>query len=487
MNVDAWNGYLNDGGHNATTNFGHEVTDPGKHKIKWTKSGLIVLTPARKKAMRQANAAMHSKDLHKFLTLTQKPIADYLPVYKFDPKLVVTGWADAYKNMEYWQEQTDKAASSYNKTVLNKKVRKPLTIKAVKGGKIKLLLALSLLSWPGFICARLGVKLKGKQAEREEKSKNMKKISIIVPCYNEEAALPLFYPVAHEVLEKLPDDYELIFVNDGSKDKTLEILRDLAAKDPHVFYISFSRNFGKEAAMYAGFVNASGDYVAVMDADLQDPPALLPEMIKILDSGEYDSVATRREDRKGEPPVRSWFARKFYQIINNISDADVVDGARDFRLMKRDMVDAIVEMSEYNRFSKGIFGWVGFKTYWLPYENVERVAGESKWNFWKLFKYAIDGIINFSLVPLNLSSWMGFLMTGVSFIMLIVIVLRKLIKGDPVAGWASLICVVIFIGGLVMLSLGVMGQYLAKIYMESKRRPHYISSESNIKDVKKID
>lgn len=315
----------------------------------------------------------------------------------------------------------------------------------------------------------------------------MKKISIIVPCYNEEAALPLFYPVAHEVLEKLPDDYELIFVNDGSKDKTLEILRDLAAKDPHVFYISFSRNFGKEAAMYAGFVNASGDYVAVMDADLQDPPALLPEMIKILDSGEYDSVATRREDRKGEPPVRSWFARKFYQIINKISDADVVDGARDFRLMKRDMVDAIVEMSEYNRFSKGIFGWVGFKTYWLPYENVERVAGESKWNFWKLLKYAIDGIINFSLVPLNLSSWMGFLMTGVSFIMLIVIVLRKLIKGDPVAGWASLICVVIFIGGLVMLSLGVMGQYLAKIYMESKRRPHYISRESNIKDVKKID
>ena len=221
----------------------------------------------------------------------------------------------------------------------------------------------------------------------------MKKISIIVPCYNEEEALPFFYPVAHEVLEKLPDDYELIFVNDGSKDKTLEILRDLAAKDPHVFYISFSRNFGKEAAMYAGFVNASGDYVAVMDADLQDPPALLPEMIKILDSGEYDSVATRREDRKGEPPVRSWFAHKFYQIINKISDADVVDGARDFRLMKRDMVDAIVEMSEYNRFSKGIFGWVGFKTYWLPYENVERVAGESKWNFWKLLKYAIDGII----------------------------------------------------------------------------------------------
>lgn len=239
--------------------------------------------------------------------------------------------------------------------------------------------------------------------------------------------------------------------------------------------------------MYAGFVNASGDYVAVMDADLQDPPALLPEMIKILDSGEYDSVATRREDRKGEPPVRSWFARKFYQIINKISDADVVDGARDFRLMKRDMVDAIVEMSEYNRFSKGIFGWVGFKTYWLPYENVERVAGESKWNFWKLFKYAIDGIINFSLVPLKLSSWLGFIMTGIAFIMLVVIILRRLNHGDPVAGWASLISVIIFIGGLIMLSLGVIGQYLAKIYMESKHRPHYISSESNIKNVKKID
>lgn len=315
----------------------------------------------------------------------------------------------------------------------------------------------------------------------------MRKISIIVPCYNEEAALPLFYPVAKEVLEKLPDDYEIILVNDGSRDKTLEIMKDLAEKDPHVFYISFSRNFGKEAAMYAGFVNAHGDYVAVMDADLQDPPALLPEMIKILDSGEYDSVATRRENRTGEPPIRSWFAHKFYQIINKISDADVVDGARDFRLMRREMVDAIVEMSEYNRFSKGIFGWVGFKTYWLPYENVERVAGESKWNFWKLFKYAIDGIINFSLVPLTLSSWMGIFMTGVSFIMLLIVIIRRLLRGDPVAGWASLICVIIFIGGLIMLSLGVMGQYLAKVYMESKHRPHYISKESNIPDIKKID
>ena len=316
-------------------------------------------------------------------------------------------------------------------------------------------------------------------------------ISLIVPCYNEEEAMPLFYKEASRVAAEMKAshgaEFEFIFVDDGSRDGTLRVARELHAQDPRVRYVSFSRNFGKEAGIYAGLQAARGDYVATMDADLQDPPALLPQMLDTLLTGEYDCAATRRTTRKGEPPLRSWFARKFYQIINKISDADVVDGARDFRLMKRDMVDAIVEMSEYNRFSKGIFGWVGFKTYWLPYENVERVAGESKWNFWKLFKYAIDGIINFSLVPLNLSSWMGFLMTGVSFIMLIVIVLRKLIKGDPVAGWASLICVVIFIGGLVMLSLGVMGQYLAKIYMESKRRPHYISSESNIKDVKKID
>lgn len=316
-------------------------------------------------------------------------------------------------------------------------------------------------------------------------------ISLIVPCYNEEEAMPLFYKEASRVAAEMKAshgaEFEFIFVDDGSRDGTLRVARELHAQDPRVRYVSFSRNFGKEAGIYAGLQAAKGDYVATMDADLQDPPALLPQMLDTLLTGEYDCAATRRTTRKGEPPLRSWFARKFYQIINKISDADVVDGARDFRLMKRDMVDAIVEMSEYNRFSKGIFGWVGFKTYWLPYENVERVAGESKWNFWKLLKYAIDGIINFSLVPLNLSSWMGFFMTGVSFIMLIVIVLRKLIKGDPVAGWASLICVVIFIGGLVMLSLGVMGQYLAKIYMESKRRPHYISSESNIKDVKKID
>lgn len=231
--------------------------------------------------------------------------------------------------------------------------------------------------------------------------------------------------------------------------------------------------------MYAGFCNARGDYVAVMDADLQDPPSLLPEMLEKLESGEYDSVATRRVSRDGEPPIRSFFARKFYQLINKISDADIVDGARDFRLMKRSMVDAIVSMSEYNRFSKGIFGWIGFKTLWLPYKNIERVAGETKWNFWKLFKYAISGIINFSQAPLTIASWFGTSMTGVSFLALIVIVLRKLIFDDPVDGWASIICVIIFIGGLQLFCLGIMGQYIAKTYMEVKNRPHYIIAESN--------
>ena len=261
------------------------------------------------------------------------------------------------------------------------------------------------------------------------------KISIIVPCYNEQEALPIFYQTAKNVLESLSYDYELIFVNDGSKDNTLNILKNLSENDECVTYLSFSRNFGKEAAMYAGFCNAKGDYVAVMDADLQDPPDLLPDMLKYIESGEYDSVATRRVSREGEPVIRSWFARKFYKIINKISDADIVDGARDFRLMKRSMVDAIISMSEYNRFSKGIFGWIGFKTYWYPYQNVERVAGETKWSFWKLFKYAIDGIINFSQAPLSIASWSGMGMTALSFFLLVVIIIRKIIFDDPVAGW----------------------------------------------------
>ena len=311
-------------------------------------------------------------------------------------------------------------------------------------------------------------------------------ISLIVPCYNEQESLPIFYEEVTKVVEKMDTEYELVLVNDGSRDKTLEVMRELAAKDSHVKYHSFSRNFGKEAAMYAGFCNAKGDYVAVMDADMQDPPALLPEMMKILESGEYDSVATRRADRKGEPKIRSWFARKFYKIINKISDADIVDGARDFRLMKREMVDAIVEMGEYNRFSKGIFGWIGFKTYWMPYENIERVAGETSWNFWKLFKYAIDGIINFSQAPLTISAWFGMIMTFVGFVSLLFIIIRKIAFGDPVAGWASLVCVIIFIGGIQLFCIGIMAQYISKMYLEVKKRPHYIIAETNDEETKKV-
>ena len=311
-------------------------------------------------------------------------------------------------------------------------------------------------------------------------------LSLIVPCYNEEEALPLFYSEVTKVLRQMDCGHELILVNDGSSDKTLSIMKELAASDPNVYYYSFSRNFGKEAAMYAGFCNARGDYVAVMDADLQDPPSLLPEMVKLLESGEYDSVATRRADRTGEPPIRSWFARLFYRLINKISDADIVDGARDFRLMTRDMKDAILSMSEYNRFSKGIFGWVGFKTYWMPFENVERIAGTTKWSFWKLFRYAFDGIINFSNAPLNIASWFGIMMTCVSFLFLIIIVVRRLVWGDPVAGWASTICVIIFIGGLQLFCLGIIGQYLAKTYMETKNRPHYIISDTNAEHARKI-
>lgn len=312
------------------------------------------------------------------------------------------------------------------------------------------------------------------------------KLALIIPCYNEQESLPIFYEETMKIISNMQCEYELIFINDGSKDKTLEILKGFALKNENVTYISFSRNFGKEAAMYAGFCNARGDYVAVMDADMQDPPALLPQMVDILQSGEYDSVATRRISRDGEPPIRSWFARKFYKIINKISDADIVDGARDFRLMKQEMVDAIVAMSESNRFSKGIFGWIGFKTYWLPFENVERVAGETKWNFWKLTKYAIDGIINFSEAPLNIASWFGMAMTALSFLFLIIIVARRMMFGDPVAGWASTMCVIIFIGGIQLFSVGIMGQYIAKMYAEVKDRPHYIVSDTNNNTVKKL-
>lgn len=313
------------------------------------------------------------------------------------------------------------------------------------------------------------------------------KLSLIIPCYNEEAALPFIYKELTAVSEQLQDyQIEYLFINDGSTDRTVAILKDLAASDKRVKYYSFSRNFGKEAAMYAGFCNADGDYVAVMDADMQDPPSLLPQMLQILETGEYDSVATRRVNRAGEPPIRSFFARRFYKIINKISDADIVDGARDFRLMKRSMIDAIVELNEYNRFSKGIFGWIGFRTYWLSYENVERVAGETKWNFWKLFKYAIDGIINFSQVPLSLASYGGVFLTFVSFVAIIFVIVRRLVFGDPVDGWASLVCIITFIGGVQLFCMGIMGQYLSKTYMETKKRPHFIVAESNDDDSVKI-
>lgn len=310
------------------------------------------------------------------------------------------------------------------------------------------------------------------------------KISLIVPCYNEEEVLPIFYKEVTEVLNNIDGESEIVFVDDGSSDGTLELINKFAEHDERIKYLSFSRNFGKEAAMCAGFRNAKGEYVAVMDADLQDPPALLPEMLNILETENYDSVATRRFSREGEPKLRSFFARKFYKLINKISDADIADGARDFRLMKRKMVDAIVSMNEYNRFSKGIFGWIGFKTYWLPYENIERAAGDSKWNFWKLIKYAFEGIINFSQVPLYIASWSGIVLTFISFIALIFVIVRKLMYGDPVAGWASTISVIIFIGGIQLLSIGIMGQYLAKTYMETKRRPQYIITVSNIDKVK---
>lgn len=312
----------------------------------------------------------------------------------------------------------------------------------------------------------------------------MEKISLIIPCYNEEESLPPFYEELNRVTSQMSEyEFEILFVDDGSKDKTLPILKEFAEKDERVKYISFSRNFGKESAMYAGFCNVTGDYSAVMDADMQDPPALLPEMMQIIKTGEYDSVATRRVTRKGEPIIRSFFARSFYKIMKKISDVDIVDGARDFRLMKKEMVNAIVAMGENNRFSKGIFGWIGFKTYWMPYENVERVAGKTKWSFWKLFKYSLEGIFNFSSAPLKFASWSGILCTILAMAGLLTVFIRACIdKSTAVDGWASTICIILFVGGVQLFCLGIMGYYLARIYGESKHRPHYIIGETNKKD-----
>lgn len=307
----------------------------------------------------------------------------------------------------------------------------------------------------------------------------MDKISVVVSCYNEQEALPLFYEEITKVATQIKGaEFEFIFVNDGSKDKTLEVIKSFREKDERVKYISFSRNFGKESAMYAGLKKATGDYISIMDADLQDPPKLLIEMYDTLKQKEYDCVATRRVTRKGEPPIRSFFARMFYKLINKISKTEIVDGARDFRLMTRQMVDAILSMEEYNRFSKGIFGWVGFNTKWIEYENVERAAGETKWSFWKLFKYSIDGIIAFSTAPLVISTIMGLLFCFIAFILIVFIVVRTLIYGDPVSGWPSMTCIILFVGGIQLFCIGIIGQYISKTYLEVKKRPIYIVKET---------
>ncbi len=310
----------------------------------------------------------------------------------------------------------------------------------------------------------------------------MELISVIVPCFNEQESLPFFYEEMNRVSKEMNEvSFEFIFVDDGSKDNTLSVVKDYALKDERVKYISFSRNFGKEAAIYAGFEACKGDYAVLMDADLQDPPSLLPEMLRAIKEEGYDSAATRRVTRKGEPPIRSFFARMFYKIINRISDADIVDGARDYRLMSRTMVDTIISMSEYNRFSKGIFGWIGFKTKWIEYENVERVAGETKWSFWGLFKYSLEGITAFSVEPLQIASVCGLFFSLLALIMIAVIIVKTLIFGDPTSGWPSMVCIVMLIGGIQLLCIGILGQYLSKTYLETKHRPIYISKESNVK------
>lgn len=301
------------------------------------------------------------------------------------------------------------------------------------------------------------------------------KISIVAPCFNEEKTVPIFF----EEMEKIKGAYtfEYLFVNDGSKDNTLDVLKELSANHPYVHFISFSRNFGKEAALYAGLQESTGDLVTVMDVDLQDPPELLPEMIERITNSDVDCIGTRRADRIGEPPIRSFFARTFYKLINKISETEMVDGARDFRLMTRQMVDAVLELTEYNRFSKGLFSWVGFKTEYISFENRERVAGETSWSFWKLFSYSIDGIVNFSDAPLTLASLTGALSCFGSGIALIFIILRALFYGDPTDGWPSMVSIMLFIGGLQLLCLGIIGKYIGKIFLETKKRPIYIVKE----------
>ena len=305
-------------------------------------------------------------------------------------------------------------------------------------------------------------------------------VSVVVPCFNEEESIPLFYEEMERVRASMEEEFEYIFINDGSSDKTLDVLRELNLLNPYAHYLSFSRNFGKEAALYAGLQHASGDYITVMDVDLQDPPELLIEMKQKLDQQpNLDCVGTRRVTRDGEPPIRSFFARMFYKLINQISQVEMVDGARDFRLMRRPMVNAILELSEYNRFSKGIFAWVGFETEYLEYKNVERVAGETSWNFWSLFKYSIEGIVNFSDAPLNIAFIGGLLSWILAFVMMILIVIRTLAFGDPTSGWPSLMTVILFLGGFQLLTIGILGKYIGKIFMETKKRPIYVIKEKS--------
>ncbi|HGA1172960.1 TPA: glycosyltransferase family 2 protein [Streptococcus suis] len=305
-------------------------------------------------------------------------------------------------------------------------------------------------------------------------------ISVIVPCFNEEEAIPYFYDAMEKVRKEMGEQFEYIFVNDGSKDRTLTVLRQLSGQDRAVRYLSFSRNFGKEAALYAGLQAAQGELVTVMDVDLQDLPEMLMEMKAMLDGNpDLDCVGTRRVSRDGEPPIRSFFAKLFYKLMNKISQVEVVDGARDFRLMRRHMVDAILSVSEYNRFSKGIFAWVGFETEYLPYENVERVAGETSWSFWKLLSYSIEGIINFSDTPLNIASYTGFFTFLLSLVLMVFVVFKTLVFGDPTIGWPSTICIILFLGGLQLMTIGILGKYLAKVFLETKKRPIYIVKEKS--------
>lgn len=303
-------------------------------------------------------------------------------------------------------------------------------------------------------------------------------ISIVVPCFNEEEAIPIFYEETSKVLKSMNlDSYEFVFVDDGSKDRTLEVLHELTKKDTSVHFVSFSRNFGKEASLYAGLSRANGKYVAVMDVDLQDPPSLLPQMLDAIIKEGYDCAATRRSTRKNEPPVRSFFARKFYKIMGHLSNVPVVDGARDFRLMTEQYKNAVLSLCEKNRFTKGIFPWVGFKTKWFEYENVERVAGKTKWSFWKLFLYSIDGIIGFSTKPLAFSAIAGIIGILLSFAFIVFIIVRRLVFGDPVQGWASLVCIILFVSGVQLFTTGIVGLYIAKIYTEVKQRPIFIVKE----------